>query len=155
MIKTNRAFLLLGSNMGDRARHLSTAVSLLVTELAPYLFSEVYESSVLESEPWGFNSAGNFLNQAIAFDTSVSPEDLLRVCKYVEHRMGRPADEPLFDEAGNRIYHDRIIDIDILLFGDVRMETPELTIPHPHLYEREFAMIPLKELQNSLSSRVY
>jgi len=154
MIKTERAYLLLGSNMGDRRRNISTAVSLLVTELAPYLYSEVFESSVLESESWGFESAGKFLNQAIAFDTSVSPEDLLKVCKYVEHRMGRPADEPLYDEAGKRIYHDRIIDIDILLFGDVKMDTPELTIPHPHLYEREFALIPLEELQKTLSSRV-
>lgn len=154
MIKTNRAFLLLGSNLGNRERNLSTAISLLVTELASYLYSEVFESSVRESEPWGFESAGKFLNQAIAFDTSVSPEDLLKVCKYVEHRMGRPADEPLYDEAGNRIYHDRIIDIDILLFGDIRMETPNLTIPHPRLNERDFALIPLRELQNSLSSRL-
>jgi len=154
MIETNRAFLLLGSNMGNRERNLSTAISLLVTELASYLFSEVFESAVHESEPWGFDSTGMFLNQAIAFDTSVSPDDLLKVCKYVEHKMGRPADEPLCDEAGNRIYHDRIIDIDILLFGEVQMKTPELTIPHPRLYEREFAMVPLNELQKSLSSQV-
>lgn len=152
MIKTERAYLLLGSNLGDRRRNLSTAVSLLVTELAPYLYSEVFESSVCESEPWGFESAGKFLNQAIAFDTSVIPEDLLKVCKYVEHRMGRPADEPLYDKDGKRIYHDRIIDIDILLFGDVKIDTPELTIPHSHLYEREFALVPLEELQKTLSS---
>jgi len=154
MIETNRAFLLLGSNMGSRERNLSTAISLLVTELAPYLFSEVFESPVHESEPWGFESAGKFLNQAIAFDTSVTPADLLKVCKFVEHKMGRPVDEPLYDEAGNRIYHDRIIDIDILLFGEMKVDTSDLIIPHPRLYEREFAMVPLKELQKSLSSRV-
>ncbi|MBQ0006105.1 MAG: 2-amino-4-hydroxy-6-hydroxymethyldihydropteridine diphosphokinase [Alistipes sp.] len=148
IIRTNRAYLLLGSNMGQRERNLSTAISLLVTELAPYLFSEVFESSVRESEPWGFESQGKFLNQAIAFDTSVSPEDLLKVCKYVEHKMGRPLEEPLYDEAGNRIYRDRVIDIDILIFGDIRMETPELSIPHPRLEERDFAMIPLKELRD-------
>jgi len=148
MTKINRAYLLLGSNIGDRGRNLSTAISLLVTELASWLFSEVFESSVLETEPWGFGSEGKFLNQAIAFDTSVSPEDLLKVCKWVERKMGRPLDEPLCDEAGNRIYRDRIIDIDILLFGDVRMETPELTIPHPRLEERDFAKIPLKELRD-------
>lgn len=148
IIRTRRAYLLLGSNTGQRETNLSTAISLLVTELAPYLFSEVFESSVRESDPWGFESQGKFLNQAIAFDTSVSPEDLLKVCKYVEHKMGRPIEEPLYDDAGNRIYRDRVIDIDILLFGDVRMETPELCIPHPRLEERDFAMIPLKELRD-------
>jgi len=66
----------------------------------------------------------------------------------VEYMMGRPKGEPLYDETGNRIYRDRIIDIDILLFGDIRMETSDLTIPHPRIEERHFAQIPLKELHD-------
>ncbi len=146
MTRTRRAYLLLGTNLGDRERNLSVAVSLLVTELASWLFSDIRESSVYESEPYGFESSNNFLNRAIAFDTSVSPEDLLKVCKWVERKMGRREDGPLYDADGNRIYRDRIMDIDILVFGDVEMDTPELTIPHPGLMEREFALKPLSEI---------
>jgi len=146
MIRTRRAYLLLGTNLGDREKNLSVAVSLLVTELASWLFSDIRESSVYESEPCGFESSNRFLNRAIAFDTSVSPEDLLKVCKWVEKKMGRREDGPLYDAGGNRIYRDRVIDIDILVFGDVKMNTPDLTIPHPKLMEREFALKPLCEI---------
>jgi 2-amino-4-hydroxy-6-hydroxymethyldihydropteridine diphosphokinase len=142
----HRVYLLLGTNLGNKELNLKTATSLLVTELAPYLFSDVNKSSILESEPWGFISADSFLNQAISFVTSVTPQQLLQVCKYVEKKMGR-VDEPLFDDNGERIYRSRIIDIDILLFGDLKIETPDLIIPHPRLYEREFALIPLREIQ--------
>ena len=87
-----------------------------------------------------------FFNQAISFKTSVSPTDLLKVCKYVEAKMGRPMEEPQYDEQGNRIYKSRIIDIDILLYGNQTIDLPELKIPHPRLQEREFALIPLREI---------
>lgn len=146
MMETKRAYLLLGTNMGNRERNLSTAISLLVTELAPYLFSDIRESSVIESEPWGFSSENRFLNQAIAFDTSVSPENLLKVCKYVERKMGRSDEGPLYEHNGQRVYSDRIIDIDILLFGDVHIDTPELSIPHPHIMDRDFTVKVLSEI---------
>ena len=141
-----RVYLLLGTNQGDKERNLKTAIALLITELAPFLGSDVKESSIHESEPVGFDSNENFLNQAISFKTSVSPTDLLKVCKYVEKKMGRDIDQPLFDRDGNRIYRDRIIDIDILLFGNRSVDLPELKIPHPRLQEREFALIPLREI---------
>ena len=76
-----RVYLILGSNMGDRRRNLSMAVSLLVTELAPWLFSDIRESEVLETEPWGMPEGTEpFVNQAISFETTVPPEDLLKVC---------------------------------------------------------------------------
>ena len=85
-----RVYLILGSNMGDRHRNLSIAVSLIVTELAPWLFSDVRESDVLETEPWGMpEETEPFMNQAISFETTVPPEDLLKVCKWVEHKLGR------------------------------------------------------------------
>jgi len=144
--KVTRVFLLLGTNLGNREVNLRTAISLLVTEFAPYLFSEVTESSVLESEPVGFVSEDRFLNQAVAFDTSLSPEDVLKVCKYVEQKMGRFSSEPVFDEEGKRVYKSRVIDIDILLYGTEEVNLPNLKIPHPELKHRDFAMIPLKEV---------
>lgn len=141
-----RVYLLLGTNQGCKARNLSTAISLLVTEMAPYLFSEIVESSVLETEPWGFESQETFLNQAIAFDTTLSADQVLKVCQYVENRLGRDRSLPDFDQDGNRIYHDRIIDIDILLYGKHQINQPDLIVPHPRLKEREFALRPLREL---------
>ena len=133
-----RVYLILGSNMGDRRRNLSMAVSLLVTELAPWLFSDIRESEVLETEP--------FVNQAISFETTVPPEDLLKVCKWVEHKLGRPDHEPEFDGTGRRIYRPRVIDIDIALYGDRHIDTPELTIPHPQVRERDYAARLLNQI---------
>lgn len=141
-----RVYLILGSNMGDRRRNLSIAVSLLVTELAPWLFSDVRESDVLETEPWGMPEGTEpFMNQAISFETTVPPEDLLKVCKWVEHKLGRPDHEPEFDGT-RRIYHPRIIDIDIALYGDRTVSTPELTIPHPQVEERAYAKRLLSQI---------
>ena len=100
-----RVYLLLGTNQGCKARNLSTAISLLVTEMAPYLFSEIEESSVLETEPWGFESQETFLNQAIAFDTTLSADQVLKVCQYVENRLGRDRSLPDFDRR--RLHHCR------------------------------------------------
>jgi FlaA1/EpsC-like NDP-sugar epimerase len=74
---------------------------------------------------------------------------ILEICKDIERRMGRTG-EPQYDEKGERIYKDRPIDIDILLFGDNRIDCPELTIPHKLMYERDFVMIPLKEINDKL-----
>jgi 2-amino-4-hydroxy-6-hydroxymethyldihydropteridine diphosphokinase len=132
--------------MGDRERNLQTAIALLINELAPFLGSDVKESSILESEAVGFVSENTFFNQAITFKTSVSPTDLLKVCKHVEAKMGRPIEDPQYDGQGNRIYKSRIIDIDILLYGHHTIDLPELKIPHPRLQERDFALIPLREI---------
>ena len=128
-----RVYLILGSNMGDRRRNLSMAVSLLVTELAPWLFSDIRESEVLETEPWGM------------------PEGtLLKVCKWVEHKLGRPDHEPEFDGTGHRIYRPRVIDIDIAIYGDRTVSTPELTIPHPQVEERSYAKHLLSQIMTEL-----
>ena len=142
-----RVYLILGSNMGDRRRNLSMAVSLLVTELAPWLFSDIRESEVLETEPWGMPEGTEpFVNQAISFETTVPPEDLLKVCKWVEHKLGRPDHEPEYAPDGSRVYHPRIIDIDIALYGDRHIDTPELTIPHPQVKERDYAARLLNQI---------
>lgn len=134
-----RVYLILGSNMGNRERNLNIATSLLVTELASYLFSDVKESEIMETEPWGFECDTPFLNQAISFETTCPPEPLLAVCKYVEKKMGRTDFEPEYDVQGRRVYHSRIIDIDIVLYGDRKVDLPHLKIPHPQIEDREYA----------------
>ncbi len=141
-----RVYLILGSNMGDRRRNLSIAISLMVTELASHIYSDITESEVMETEPWGFEAQTSFMNQAISFVTDCPPELLLKVCKYVEAKMGRPESEPEYDADGKRIYHSRIIDIDIVLYGDRTVDLPHLKIPHPQIYEREYAKQLLEEI---------
>lgn len=143
-------YLSLGSNQGDRAENIENAISLLNIELkTPYKAV----SSLLETEPWGFESEQKFLNAAVHYQLRLqegyNPEAealmILEICKDIERRLGRK--EVLeYDEAGERIYHNRPIDIDILLFGDHKIDCPELTIPHKLMYERDFVMIPLKEI---------
>lgn len=110
-------------------------------------------SSLLETEPWGFESEGKFLNAAVRYQLRLrkgyNPEAeglmILEICKDIERRLGRTG-KPQYDEKGERIYSDRPIDIDILLFGDNKIDCEELTVPHKHMYERDFVMIPLREI---------
>lgn len=143
-------YLSLGSNMGDREDNIEKALSLLNVELkTPYKAV----SSLLETEPWGFESDRKFLNAAVHYELRLkkgyNPEAeglmVLEICKDIERRLGRTGG-PEYGEVGERIYHNRPIDIDILLFGDHRIDCPELTVPHKLMYERDFVMIPLKEI---------
>ena len=143
-------YLSLGSNMGDRAANIENAVSLLNIELkTPYKAI----SSLLETEPWGFESEQKFLNAAVHYQLQLkegyNPEAeglmILEICKDIERRMGREMSVE-YNEAGERVYHNRPIDIDILLFGDHKIDCPELTVPHKLMHERDFVMIPLKEI---------
>jgi 2-amino-4-hydroxy-6-hydroxymethyldihydropteridine diphosphokinase len=147
-------YLGLGSNQGDRALNIEHAVSMLNVELkTPYKAI----SSLLETEPWGFESQEKFMNAVVLYELELpegyNPEAeglmILEICKDIERRMGRTG-EPQYDEKGERIYKDRPIDIDILLFGDNRIDCPELTVPHKLMYERDFVMIPLKEINDKL-----
>ena len=147
-------YLGLGSNQGDRALNIEHAVSMLNVELkTPYKAI----SSLLETEPWGFESQEKFMNAVVFYELELpegyNPEAeglmILEICKDIERRMGRTG-EPQYDEKGERIYKDRPIDIDILLFGDNKIDCPELTVPHKLMYERDFVMIPLKEINDKL-----
>ena len=145
-------YLSLGSNQGDREQNIETALSLLNIELkTPYKAV----SSLLETEPWGFESEDKFINVAVLYEIYLpkgyNPEAeglmILEKCKDIEKRMGRKG-EPQYDENGQRIYTSRPIDIDILLFGDNHIDCEELTVPHKLMYERDFVMRPLKEIMN-------
>jgi len=97
-------------------------------------------SSFVETEPWGFVSDNAFLNAVIEIDTSLTPYELLRVTQGIERSMGRTR------KSINGNYSDRIIDIDILLYEDVVVGEPELTIPHPLMWQRRFVYEPLLEI---------
>lgn len=139
-----KVYLSLGSNLGDRRANILSAVGELDRSLGrPH--SAI--SSLIETRSWGFEGA-DFINCAVLYETELPPEELLSVCKRIEREMGR-RENPEFDTAGHRIYHDRVIDIDILLYGTRRVDTPELKIPHPLMKQRDFVMRPLMEIYNS------
>ena len=147
-------YLSLGSNQGDRRLNIEHAISMLNIELKrPYKAV----SSIIETEPWGFDSDDKFLNAAVLYELEM-PKGynaeaealmILEICKDIERKLGRTGD-PQFDAGGYRIYTSRPIDIDILLFGDNRIDCPELTVPHRHMYDRDFVMVPLREINNKL-----
>ena len=135
-------YLSLGTNLGDKPANLRRAVALLEERLQT---PRAALSSFLETAPWGYESPNSFLNACIRFDldlpaTRPEARRILALCKEIETEMGR------IQRAPGEGYKDRIIDIDILLFGTLRMRTKSLTIPHPLMREREFVTIPLKEI---------
>ena len=147
-------YLSLGSNQGDRRKNIEDALSILNIELGtPYKAV----SSLIETEPWGFESENKFVNAVALYELDMNngynPEAeglmLLEICKSVERRLGR-REVSQYDERGERIYTDRPIDIDILLFGDNKIDCKELTVPHKLMYERDFVMVPLKEINDKL-----
>lgn len=125
--------LLLGTNLGDREANLQKAESLLKTSLEGSL---VGSTPAIRTEAVGFDGP-DFLNMILVFETSMEPADVLHACKRVETEMGR-REIPEYDPQGRRIYHSRIIDIDILTYDPITMDTPELKIPHPQVEERAF-----------------
>lgn len=152
--ETVELYLSLGSNQGDRRRYIEDAISLLNVELGTHY---KHVSSLLETEPWGFESEDKFLNAAVLYELRLkkgyNPEAeglmILETCKDIERRLGRDG-KPQYDEKGERIYTSRPIDIDILLFGDNKIDCEELTVPHKHMYDRDFVMVPLKEINDKI-----
>lgn len=129
------AYLGLGTNIGNKRRNMITAAALFAERVGDVLAL----SGFYETEPWGFESENFFLNAAVKLKTSFSPLELLQITQQIEKELGRA-------EKSNGVYHDRIIDIDILLYDDEVLQTPELTLPHPLMHERKFVMDPLAEI---------
>ncbi|MBO4729896.1 MAG: 2-amino-4-hydroxy-6-hydroxymethyldihydropteridine diphosphokinase [Bacteroidaceae bacterium] len=132
----HRTYLGLGTNLGDRAANIDRAIALLQQQVGPL----VKCSSYISSKPWGFTSDNDFLNAAAIFDTTLNPLQLLRTTQEIERQMGRTA------KSANAQYADRIIDIDILLYDTLQLTSPELTIPHPLMAQRDFVLRPLAEI---------
>ena len=137
-------FLSLGTNLGDKERNLNDAIAHIQRRIG----TVVAKSAFVQTEPWGFESDNSFLNAAIKVETIQSPEQVLHQTQEIERMLGRVS------KSVDGKYHDRIIDIDILLYyvdsvikGDgLHISTPELTIPHPLMNERDFVLIPLKKI---------
>jgi 2-amino-4-hydroxy-6-hydroxymethyldihydropteridine diphosphokinase len=129
-------YLSLGSNLGNRRRIVKDAIQMIGQKVGPVL----RQSSLIETDPWGFESPNKFINACVCCHTVLSPRELLQATQQIEKVMGRTG------KSTNGEYHDRIIDIDILLYNDVHIDEPDLKIPHPLMKERDFVMKPLKEI---------
>lgn len=129
-----RAYLSLGSNLGDRAGHLRDALGKLSA-----LATVTKRSSVYETEPVEYTEQPEFLNCVVEIETALSPQQLLEGILTIERGQGRNRDD--HPPKG-----PRVIDIDILLFGDLVVQSPELTIPHPAMHRRRFVLEPLAEI---------
>lgn len=143
---TKEVYLALGTNMGERSANLESAIGLLNEAFGlPYTAL----SSFYANPAQGFDGE-DFLNAVVRYDLSLEPLRILEICKDVEHRMGRVGGGIRYDSQGRRIYHSRVIDVDVLLIGDMHIDTPVLTVPHPRMRERDFVMIPLREIYGGI-----
>ncbi len=131
-----QTYLGLGSNLGNKEENIRLAVQLINAEAGQVL----RQSSFYYSAPMGFESDNQFVNAVVLIDTELEPLVLLHRLQAIEKAMGRE------HKSVDGIYQDRIIDIDILLYGNYTIETDELTIPHPHIFARDFVFKPLSEI---------
>jgi 2-amino-4-hydroxy-6-hydroxymethyldihydropteridine diphosphokinase len=129
-------YIALGTNLGDRSANLKAAISALASKVEVLRASPVYET-----DPWGYLDQPAFLNQAVEVHTMLTPWSLLKHLKRIEQRMGRT---PTFRNG------PRLIDLDILFYGERVIESPPLQIPHPRLAERAFVLAPLAQLAPGL-----
>jgi 2-amino-4-hydroxy-6-hydroxymethyldihydropteridine diphosphokinase len=133
-------FLGLGSNLGNRASNLAAARA----ALARGALTNTSASSIYETEPWGPVRQGRYLNQVVSGSSELPPRALLAKLFEIERALGR-------DRAREERYGPRTIDLDILLYGDLTMQEPELQIPHPRMMERPFVLVPLAEIAPDLA----
>ena len=146
----HEVYLSLGSNLGDKRKNIRLAIE----KIGEQVGEVVRQSALYETEPWGFESENRFVNAAVKVMTELSPMEVLRATQQIERELGRrkksqspnthhpsPDTHPPLP-----VYHDRPIDIDILLYDDWIVDEPELRIPHPLMYKRDFVMIPLREI---------
>jgi len=135
MILKNQLILMLGSNVGNRNNYLELATKFLIEELGELTI----ESSIYETAPWGLEDQSVFLNQVVVVNTNKSARESLEIALSIEKKMGR-------DRSKSRKGGKREIDIDILFFNDDIVNDEQLTIPHPRIEQRNFVLIPLKEV---------
>ena len=129
-------YLGLGSNLGNREENLRGALF----EIASSVGVVEAVSSFIVTEPWGFESTHTFVNAVCRVQTRLSPMEVLDATQAIERNLGR------IQKSVDGIYSDRLIDIDILLYDDWKVDTPRLVIPHPLMAQRDFVKIPLAEL---------
>lgn len=141
----HHVYLGLGSNLGDRRHNLTEAIRLIDERVGEV----VRQSSFIETEPWGFQSDHAFLNAAVLCLTEKTPREVLQLTQQIERDLGKTEAHATKREGSPPAsYHNRPIDIDILLYDDWTVDEPDLQIPHPLMHERDFVMIPLREITN-------
>ena len=128
----------LGSNLGDGLKNLDRAVAELRKEVGEVLYTSAY----IESEPWGFESEHRFTNAVTVVSTTLEPLDLLDLTQRIERRMGRTR-----KRKRGEGYSDRVIDLDLLVYDDVQIDSERLTLPHPYIADRDFVRLLLEECQ--------
>ncbi len=129
-------YLALGTNLGDKRDNLLRALALIGQRVGQVCRT----SSFLVTDPWGFSSDNAFLNAACLVHTSLTPMQCLERTQQIEREMGRTS------KSVDGHYHDRLIDIDLLLYDDLTLSTPQLTLPHPLMMQREFVTRPLAQI---------
>ena len=129
-------YLGLGSNLGDKRKYIENALALIKIRVG----NIIAVSGFHETQPWGYDSSEVFINVVAEVETNLNPKELLLATQDIERKIGRT------DKTTGREYHDRIIDIDILLFDNLILQTSELTIPHPLMHKRKFVLEPLSEI---------
>lgn len=130
-------YLNIGTNKGDRKKNLSLAVAMIEKRFS----CTAHISSPMKTDAWGFVSPNYFLNIGVSISTGVKPLTALKMLHEIEVEMGSASHR---DARGN--YADRIIDIDIVAIDNLVIDTPDLTVPHPHMAERNFVLAPMAEL---------
>lgn len=144
-MSTHIVYIGLGSNLGDGPRNLDAALGLLQTQAGEVLYTSKY----IESEPWGFESEFGFTNAVTVISTALDPIALLDVTQQIERQMGRT-----HKHLPGQDYTDRIIDLDLLTYDDLQIQTPRLTLPHPLIDKRDFVRLPLLECQEAMRDRI-
>ncbi len=144
---SHQVYLSLGSNLGDREGNIRKAIALLHERVGEV----VRQSSLIETVPWGFESEHRFLNGVILCETTLTPRQVLKATQKIERELGKTKAHATMRQLSMLnsqlpTFKDRPIDIDILLYDDWEVDEPDLKIPHPLMRERDFVMIPLKEI---------
>ena len=122
--------------MGNRKRNIREAIDKIGEQIGVVK----RQSALYETEPWGYSSPNDFINSCVMVLTAMAPRQVLEATQRIEQEMGRIL------KSVNGEYHDRIIDIDILMIDDLVIDEPDFKIPHPLMEERDFVMKPLKEI---------
>lgn len=143
-------YLSLGTNIGDKEANLNAAIK----EIDRQIGNVKAQSAFIVTKPWGFESENNFLNACVEVETILKPMELLDRCQAIERSLGRMQKSKTVvnpDGTTTHFYHDRVIDIDILIYDDLVIQTPRLTIPHPLMHKRRFVLEPLAQIAYNLN----
>ena len=135
MKQLHKVYIAVGTNLGDKYQNIYDAYKLIQNQIG----NITSKSHIYITKPWGFNSTSDFYNSVIEVYTYKTPKDLLTALKHIENKMGRKP------KMGNQ-YESRVIDLDILSFEDIIINSEELTIPHPHIEKRNFVYYPFLDV---------